>query len=389
VSLLVLEARDRIGGRCWTRFEPGLPVPIELGAEFIHGEPQVTLALLREAGTVAIDSGRGQRFLEAGRLRAVDGFAEAKKAVSDLSCLNTRDLSFERFLRLQEGLSQRTRKMARMMVEGFDAADPTLASARAIAQEWGGGMSLGGSQPRPLGGYGALLEVLARNQKLHLGALVHEVRWKAGSVRVSGSFLGEPFSARARRALITLPLGVLQSGAVRFIPALSAKRSALARLVSGPVVKVALRFGDPFWERHAREVAFFHAPDAPFPTFWNQLPMRAPLLVGWAGGPKASALRQLKAPAIATRVLQSLEAMFGETPSPESVLVQDWQSDPYARGAYSYVRVGGEGARDDLAASLGNTLFFAGEATDVQDAGTVGGALHSGRRAAREVLAAG
>jgi monoamine oxidase len=387
--VLVLEARDRIGGRCWTRFEPGLPVPIELGAEFIHGEPEVTLALLRNAGTVAIDSGRGQRFLEAGRLRAVDGFAEARKAVSDPSSLNTRDLSFERFLVLQKGLSPQTIKMARMMVEGFDAADPKLASARAIAEEWGGGMSLGGSQPRPLGGYGPLLEVLARDLKLHLRAVVHEVRWKAGSVCVCGSFLGEPFSARARRALITLPLGVLQSRAVRFVPTLSAKRTALALLVSGPVVKVSLRFGHPFWEKPARDVAFFHAPGAAFPTFWNQLPMRAPLLVGWAGGPKASALRRLKAPAIAARALRSLEALFGDIPGPESVLVQDWQSDPYARGAYSYVRVGGDGARQNLAAPLEDTVFFAGEATDVQDAGTVGGALHSGMRAAREVLAAG
>jgi monoamine oxidase len=87
--------------------------------------------------------------------------------------------------------------------------------------------------------------------------------------------------------------------------------------------------------------------------------------------------------------LASLKSIFGDIPAPESVLVHDWQSDPYARGAYSYVRVGGEGARDALAAPLANTLFFAGEASDVQDAGTVGGALHSGMRAAREVLAAG
>src|SRR5258707_13317300 len=69
-TVLVLEARERIGGRCWTRREPGLAVPIELGAEFIHGAAEVTHALLAKAGTTSVDSGRLQRFLESGKLKA-------------------------------------------------------------------------------------------------------------------------------------------------------------------------------------------------------------------------------------------------------------------------------------------------------------------------------
>jgi monoamine oxidase len=71
---------------------------------------------------------------------------------------------------------------------------------------------------------------------------------------------------------------------------------------------------------------------------------------------------------------------------PEAFLVHDWQADPYARGGYSYVRVGGQGAREALARPVEDTLFFAGEATAVEDSGTVGGALASGMRAAREIL---
>ena len=91
--------------------------------------------------------------------------------------------------------------------------------------------------------------------------------------------------AAAYQAVVTLPLGVLQSRAVRFTPGLEKDR-ALRRLASGPVIKATLRFAHAFWEQH-RGVAFFHAPQAAFPTFWTPLPARAPLLIAWAGGPKA------------------------------------------------------------------------------------------------------
>jgi monoamine oxidase len=391
LSVLILEARERIGGRCWTRFEPGLGVPIELGAEFIHGQPEVTLSLLRRAGTVPVDSGRASRFIQNGRLHAIDAFSEARKAVRDVAVLKNADLSFEKFLASRKNLSAMTRTFARMVAEGFDAADPKIASARAIAQEWAGGMSIGASQQRPLGGYTALLEsLLHEGARLRLGAVVHHLRWRPGAVTVTGMLPGTAFRATAPRALVTLPLGVLQSGQVRFTPALDEKQKALKKLVSGPVIKIVIRFRSAFWEERARDVAFFHAPGAPFPTFWNQLPMRAPMLIGWAGGPKAVRMRAIEPDAIVARALHSLKTVFGRDlrDEIESVFVQDWQNDPYARGAYSYVRVGGEGARDLLAEPLEGTLFFAGEATDSDEAGTVAGALQSGVRAAREILAA-
>src|SRR3954464_12826142 len=94
-SVLVLEARDRVGGRCWTRHMPGLEIPVELGAEFIHGEAKVTFALLKQAGLSAVDSVREQRMLANGRLRRVNAFAEAQRAVARADLAE--DLSFERF----------------------------------------------------------------------------------------------------------------------------------------------------------------------------------------------------------------------------------------------------------------------------------------------------
>jgi monoamine oxidase len=376
-SVLVLEARDRIGGRCWTRRLPGLPVPVELGAEFIHGEAESTLALLARAGVPGVDSTRTQRFLEGGWLREANAFVEAQKAVKNAAALRKRDLSFADFL-AGKRLAERTKKLATMMVQGFDAADPARVSAREIAEEWGSG-ALGSSQMRPQGGYGPLLETfLSGRFKVALGRPVREVRWQRGAVEVDGH--------RARRAIVTLPLGVLQSGSVRFLPDIG-KDEALGKLASGPVIRVAMRFREDFWQKRQPGVAFFHNPAAPFPTFWTPLPMHAPLLTAWAGGPKAARLSGLPEEKLLEKAVASVRSIFRRVPAVESVLVQDWQADPYSRGGYSYVLVGGQGARERLRKPLMDTLFFAGEATDADEAGTVAGALRSGRRAAREILA--
>ncbi len=116
--------------------------------------------------------------------------------------------------------------------------------------------------------------------------------------------------------------------------------------------------------------------------------MRGPLLTAWAGGPKAARLTGRSEKVLLARALQSVRSVFRDAPDPAACFVQDWQQDPFARGGYSYMRVGGAGAREALAAPLADTLFFAGEATSADDSGTVAGALASGVRAAREVLKA-
>jgi monoamine oxidase len=390
-SVLVLEARERIGGRCATRSVPGLGVPIELGAEFIHGRPRVTLELLARAGIPGVDSSRAQRYVERGGLRPVDAFAEAQKATRHTHLLEERDLSFAAYLARQR-LPPITRIFATMMVQGFDAADPALASARDIVKEWNGGTAVGSSQMRPLGGYGRLLEWLAASGgRLQLQTVVREVAWRRGAVAVTGEFLGRAFRAEAPRVLVTLPLGVLQSGAVRFNPTLRSKAKALASLASGPVIRVAMRFRTAFWQERCPGVAFFHSPRAPFPTLWTPLPVHAPLLSAWAGGPKAARLSGKPFAELVRHALASVRSVFGKRLGVEAELqaayLHDWLADPYARGAYSYVPVGGEGARERLAAALDDTLFFAGEATHCEgEAGTVAGALESGIRAARELL---
>jgi monoamine oxidase len=403
--VLLLEARDRIGGRIWTRREPHLSCPVELGAEFIHGHAPLTRALLSGAGIASIDASAQRWVLRNGELRQGDAWlAGVFEAFAATSALKDADMSFDDFLAQHlPQLTPEQRAGARRMAEGFDAADTSRASARAIVSEWTGDALSDAPQSRPEGGYEGLLAALmaqmdAAKLTLRLQCPVAQVHWTSHAVQVSASLLGQPFEATAPRAVVTLPLALLQdAAAVRFCPPLTDKHAALAGLATGSVIKLMLRFATPFWENvrggRYRDASFFIAPGVPLPTFWTPAPLRAPLLVAWTAGPRAAALSGAASDGahLVPPILAGLESLFGSeagiTDRFEGYYWHDWQHDPYARGAYSYVLTGGTAARAALARPLEDTLFFAGEATDVADeSGTVAGALESGTRAADEVL---
>jgi monoamine oxidase len=407
LDLVVLEARDRIGGRVLTREDPELPVAVDLGGEFIHGSTPLSFALLREAGSVAIDTAEGSFVFEDGALREGDDpFAIVAAVMRRVRGLRE-DVSVADFLDTlgaDVGDVERARRYVRMMVEGFDAADPHLAGVRAIAEEWSDDQhGQTAQQFRPLGGYAPLLRGLRRaldpdRTQLLLATEVRVVRRHAHGVSVEAVDCGgAPLSVAARAAIVTLPVGVLRENGVRFEPALPRRtRDALDGLLMGPVVKLALRFRSAFWERPAggryRDGAFFQRPGAGFPTFWTLLPLRVPILIAWAGGPRAEALRDRSEAERVAIALDDLRILFGPESDPhaelEAAYTHDWQHDPYARGAYSYVAVGGGDARAALAEPVDGVLFFAGEAAvAASEAGTVAGALISGERAARDVLA--
>ena len=405
--MLVLEARDRVGGRIHTRYEPGLAAPVELGAEYIHGFAPVNVGWLARAGAFPVEAPDTHWRLEGGSLNNRDSyFAHVHEVLTGTAHLATHDISLDTYLNtlLKEQLTADERDYARMMAEGFDAADTKKASARAIVEEWTGEMMTDAPQARPDGGYQPLLTALlgampAEKVRLQLQTVVREVRWSRERVEISGESIGRPFQVSAKQAVVALPLGVLQhsqgEGVVTFAPALNMKQSALRGLVSGPVVKLMMRFHSPFWEElengRYREGAFFHAPKCKFPTVWSTVPRRAPLLNGWAGGPRAAALADGSVADWTREGLNTVEALFGKNVDVgsrlDAVYVHDWQRDPFSRGAYSYVGVGGGNARAELAAAVDDTLFFAGEATNVEEPATVNGALQSGERAAQEILA--
>jgi monoamine oxidase len=409
-SVALLEARDRLGGRIWTRHELDSVAPVELGAEFIHGEIPQTFQLLQEVGKSALEVDGSHWTLHHGRLqkRTEDLFDQVQMALKDTDLRGKHDLSLREFLEQSghKGLSSEAQALATQFVQGFDAADPARVSAQSIAEEWASGGMLDAPQSRPAAGYSSVLTALAgtldrRAVHVQLQTIVTRIDWKPGAVDVAGRFFDKPFCLTAPKAIVTVPVGVLQlpqgaPGAIAFDPELEQKRAALAGIVSGPVLKVILRFRAAFWEAldggRYRDASFFHSLETPFPTFWTSMPVRSTLLNAWVGGPPAARLSGKSDAEIVHAALESLRSMFGPSPAQlqlEAAFVHNWEGDPFARGAYSYVAVGyNETARRDLAAALDDTLFFAGEATDTEGAAaTVTGALQSGARAAREVSA--
>ncbi len=404
LRVVLLEARDRIGGRVLSRPIGRAAVPAELGAEFIHGQARQTMRLLRDAGTAAIDSvgeswmcSDGDLQREAEDLPSAADIFEGSRSLAN-------DESVDQFLKRFDGngAMRQTTKDARAFVEGFDAADPTIASARAIAEEWKSGVD--STIARPLGGYPPMFERLrdacaAAGVQTCLSTVVRGISWRRGTVAVDvTNDSGQSLTVRARAAIVTLPVGVLRHTGdeteIRFDPALpTAKREALRQIEMGHVVKVALRFGTDFWTqiRDAlyRDGAFFRCERLPFPSYWTQLPVRSELIVAWAGGPKAVALNGASEMELIERALEGFGSLFDEPALAraeyEGGIMHDWAHDPFARGAYSYVTVGGGDARTALAAPVDDTLFFAGEATSSDgQGGTVNGALETGERAARE-----
>jgi monoamine oxidase len=408
-KVMLLEARDRIGGR--VRWDPTAPTTaaVELGAEFIHGRAEETMVLLREAGIAAVDmDGVAWTCGEDGKLHTDDHDLRSATRIFEKARTLTADESVDRFLarfekdeKMREGV-----RAARAFVEGFEAAEPAIASVQAIADELRSGVDFASS--RPVGGYGPMFGRLcnaceAAGARILLSTVVRRIAWRRGAVEVDvTSSLGETQTMRARAAIVTLPIGVLRHRGdqteVVFSPELPpAKREALARIEMGHVVRVSLWFRTAFWERihngRYRDGSFFRCVGQPFAGYWTQVPVRSELIVAWAGGPKAIALSGKSQTELIGLALDGFGAMFGEQALAreefEGGIMHDWGCDPFSRGAYSYVVVAGADARAVLGSSVDDTLFFAGEATSTDGhGGTVNGGLETGMRAATQAAAA-
>src|SRR6185295_4972474 len=308
-STVVLEARERIGGRVLTLDDPGQPVPVELGAEFVHGAAPLTRRLLAEAGLVAYEVDGEQRVATRGRLWRTDLWRSVDRALSAIDSEGP-DCSFADFLAAHRGRTLAPhRRAALAFVEGYYAADPRLISARSLALGDGGPTNAAAATTgRVIGGYGQVAQWLAGElaDVVRLGSPVSSTRWRRGHVevgyreRTAGT---EHLAARA--AIVTVPLGVLQArpgepGALTIDPDPPQMRRALGGLVMGNAVRVVIRFRQLPWEArggthgkaaaHLARVAFLRTPSGPFQTWWTAYPLRFPLMVAWAGGPAADLL---------------------------------------------------------------------------------------------------
>ena len=412
-SVLILEARDRIGGRILTVKASGSRV--ELGAEFVHGTPAEVLKVVQAARLSLVEIPDEHYRARTGGLTPICDFwstvGRLCKQLGQSVRGKRKDLSLLDSLR-KTRMSAGQRELLLNFVEGFDAGDPAKISVQWLAE---GADELKSSykQFRLSDGYGDIVAWLATSLnpdrvEIRLNTIATELEWKRHDARIwvtnpAGSRLG-PFIARA--VIVALPHAVLKAGELRIRPVDPRKLKAIRELEIGHIFKLVLHFRENFWCKNefiSKRVksakndsvapVFIHSQHEDVPVWWTQAPSTAPVLTAWAGGPKAQALLKESYQSRIEKSLHSLSRVFTIPrkeidESLDSCTSHDWTADPFSRGAYTYVRAGALDAARALAEPVRQTLFFAGEATDADGMGTVAAALSTGMRAGKECIRA-
>lgn len=394
--VLVLEARDWLGGRVMTHHTPDGPV--ELGAEFVHGAVEETLSVAREAALPLRETDRGApRVKGASRARAEENDVfSAMDVVLAHASADGPDESFRHLVdRVDVGAEIKAQCLA--LVEGYHAADPARISVLSLLKNTAADeRPEAHRQFRFVAGYDGLVAAIFQRIdsglcEVRLSTVVTAVHWGRRRVVVRTS-AGEEFTAP--QLIVTVPLGVLKAGAIAFSPRLADKEDAVGRLEMGDAERVSLCLAKDVWVAPDRfpPGGFLMTGAPPFPVWWVSRPPPFPVVTGWSGGRNARALGPLGSAARVDAAVAALAAALG---ADAGRLRQDlrggfshnWLADPFSRGAYSYAGVGGSEAGDELAVPIDGTLFFAGEATESDGQnGTVHGAIASARRAAKQVL---
>jgi monoamine oxidase len=400
-SVLILEARDRLGGRIQTNYDFAAH-PIECGAEYIQGEKVSTWKWVRRYGmktipTFAKDDRQfmyvNQKLLPFSQWSALPGMEYLDfrslqnnglyQLLTDWIRAGKPDLSLAEFLSTHQiSLSPEVYRIAEHYVS---------ASAAINLDQLGiyGMMELtyddGDRFFRLKDGYTRLMEKFAAGLNVQYQTPVTRVRWNATGVEIQTE-TGTTYTAK--QVVITLPLALLQQNAVAFEPELpETKLSAIHGLGSGSITKLILKFDQPFWDR--KQEFFLTTLDTQmwWRPGWGYHNEQA-ILTAYTGAKGAEKLGSLGKEGTIQSGLQDLEKMFGVQLGEQlrDAMFVDWQADPYARMAYSYVPVNGGKLRSQLAQPIDQVLFFAGEATHTTRASLVHGALESGIRAAHEIL---
>jgi monoamine oxidase len=225
---------------------------------------------------------------------------------------------------------------------------------------------------------------------VHRGCAVRTIEWARDRARIDYDHARAIESVEAHRVIVALPLGVLRDDGVRFIPEVAGHRAAMRHLGVAQVAKIVACLREPVWGDGTSEIAFVHGRGRWFPTFWLRSRREQHQLTAWAGGGHALALAGLDADQLLERAVDDFASVTGVARARIAGAVlhthfHDYRADPWARGAYSYTRVGEVHAPHELARPLVDTVFFAGESTSANYEGTVTGALGSGYRAANRV----
>ncbi|HKR04152.1 MAG TPA: NAD(P)/FAD-dependent oxidoreductase [Bacteroidia bacterium] len=402
----VIDARAYTGGRVHTMHSGDFKIPVETGAEFIHGNKPITLGLLKEFGIKYHKVTGEMRQVSHDEFKKENNFMEDHQLLEKVLNKLNEDIPVEDFLNtfFKDAKYTHLKNSVRGFVEGYDAADISRASALSFKKEW---LNEEDDQYRVEGGYSELMDALVeqcekKGCRFRLSSVITKIEWENENVAA----VSETHKRyRASKAIITIPLGLLQEaskrkGTISFVPEIPAKRKAAQQLGFGGVVKFILQFSEAFWKtepsgklagRSLENLGFLFS-RAAIPTWWTQLPNESPVLTGWIAGPGSNKYLAADQDTLLKEALGSLAFIFHikETELKKMLTasqVINWSADPFSRGGYGYEVVNGKSYKELLCSPEENTLYFAGEALATNDsAGTVEAALASGIETAEKML---
>jgi monoamine oxidase len=402
-DILVLEARDRVGGRVVTDRRYGLAT--DLGASWIHGVIDSPVAAAAEAfgmrafeftvggyqpdsRPIAYYGPDGQRLSDAAAQSFIDDIHTVDATLHDAIATSAPDASYrdvtEEALERQGWEGERTQRVREYLEhrseEQYGAWIDDLA-AHGLDDD-----SIDGDEVVFPDGYDRLASHLADGLTVRLTHIVERVQWSPDRVTVTTDF----GTVTADNVVITVPVGVLQSEEFVIEPPLPEPvAGALSRLKMNAFEKVFLRFPTKFWDDEVYVIRQ-QGPEGRWWHSWYDLTALhgTPTLLTFAAGPAAVETRDWPEEDIVDSVLTQLRRLYGErVEKPTHIHITDWQDDPFAYGSYAYMTVGSTtGDHDTLATPVGGILHLAGEATWTEDPATVTAAMHSGHRAAQNIL---
>ncbi len=393
-GVVVLEARNRIGGRIYTRRFKGLP--LEMGAGWVHkpkGNP-ITRVARRGGGkfyvtdddSMQVYDGKGKPLTDQQLTRAEKKYAKLLRKVSAYAEDFDQDTSLAEALKKVDGAANNN-DLNRYFLSAYGEFDFGGPIEKMSAWYYDDDEEYRGKDVIFTNGYDKILNPLAKGLDIRLKHIVKSIEYGSDGVEVAtnrGNF-------EAYAAIVTVPLGVLKKGSIKFDPPLPGKkRKAIGKVGMGNVNKVFLIYDKPFWPVKTQYFGYTSKEKGKYNYFMNcRTFSRVNALVTFGFGNYADKIETQSDTQIVTEISKNLKTMFGKAPRPKQIIVTRWRQDRFSYGAYSYNKVGATRKHfKALGKPVGKALYFAGEHTSSKFRGTVHGAYLSGLRAAKQAVRA-
>lgn len=394
LHVTILEARNRIGGRTYTQHHLGMP--FDMGASWIHGLQGNVIADLAISLKLPFKETNFENFLFLDRNNVPMIEKDEKIFHSQYQQLLENAGNYARAAKLDMSLAdavKQTLPLTNSSAQWQDYYEGRLSGLRLYtganvtqlsAREWDQEEILPGSNFILQSGYEPIVNYLAKDLTIELNSIVHKIIYDDKQVIVQTQ--NKQWQADA--VIITLPLSILKNNHVIFDPPLpQVKQQSLHKLGMGLVNRVAIKFPQVFWPQDLH--GFFILNHYRFPFYINyDYYFQQPILLAMYGGTEGYSIEKLSDAEIIEGVLNALKGYFGtKIQKPIAYAISRWGLDPFSLGAYSYIPVHATGKDlETLAEPVGNTLFFAGEATHRKHPATTHGAYFSGLREANRIL---